>query len=255
MKLPPLVADMKFWSLIISILALVLSQWKFFSSFWRRANLNVELHNLAFITHKYGNPNFQSHIALSNTGGRKIRVKGIRLTLKPSTREQFSIIASTYQKQGDEAQLLLTPFSLAPGDEWSHHVLFWNPLARHAEKRVKEAKIALREDIAEKRESRSEEDKNNNKAVVADAHIVAPLLQLFEEQFKWFPDDYEAALSFDTEPINAVKEQRFRFVLFESDTAEMRAVTKNYTFGAGVFFKDESDEGVITPIQKIRSEN
>lgn len=248
----PFYTDMKFWSLIISILALVLSQWKFFFNALRRARLSVELYSQIFITHKYGNPNLQLHMILSNSGGRKVRIKGITAKLTPSTREKFSINATTYQKQGDPAQLLVAPFSLNPGEEWSHLVTFWNHLPRHIDKRIKDVRVILRQQINTKRELRSEEDKQQNKAVYADADVVAPLIALFEQQFKWHPDEYEVALSIETEPANAFKEHRFRFVLFESDTGEMRAVTENYAAGAGVLFVDETDQGTFVPIQEIK---
>lgn len=174
-------------------------------------------------------------------------------TVRPSAREEFSIAASTYQKQGNNGQLLFTPFSLSPGDEWSNHVSFWNPLARHIEKRVKDTKAALRKEIRELRELRSDEEKEKEKAVFADSKTVAPLLQLFDEQFKWHPDDYEVSIAIATEPPNAFRVERFRFVLFESDTAELQAVTENYSAGAGVFFPDDTDEGVMAPVQKIKN--
>lgn len=249
----PLHLNMAFWSLLISCAALLVSQWKFFSTFWRRTKLTVELHNLLFLTHKYGNPNLQLHVIVSNIGGRKVRVKGIKIDLQPSTREKFGVNASTYQKQGNGGQLLLTPFSLGVGEEWSHLVFFWNALPRHVEKRIKEGKIALRKQINERLELRTEEEVKADKTVFADPEVVAPLHQTFKELFRWHPDEYEATISFETEPPNAVAEQKFRFVVFESDAAEMQAVTKNYAAGAGVFFADSTDEGVVIPIQKVTS--
>lgn len=246
----PFYTDLKFWSLIISILALVLSQLKFFMNLFRRARLRVEPYSQIFVTHKYGNPNLQIHLILSNTGGRKIRVKGIVATVSRSKSETFAINAATYQKQDDPATLLFTPFSLEPSDEWAHLVNFWNPLPRQDDKRIKEARSALRADIRQKAEKRTEEEKERKVVVFADESLVLPFRQLFQKQFIWCPGEYDLALTIDTEPASAVNEQRYRFVLFESDTAEMENIVEHYPTGAGVFFPSEIDEGVIVPIQK-----
>jgi hypothetical protein len=244
-------ADLKFWSFIVAAIALALSQLPPLNILFRRARLGVEVYSQIFITHKYGNPNTQFHLIVSNTGGRKVRVKGIALRVSPATGEEFSISAGTYhQKQSDTEALLFTPFSLLPGEEWAHLINFWNPLTRQDDKRIRESTFALRTNINEKLETLDEAQKNKT-LVFADENLVAPFIQIFERQFKWHPDEYEIALSADTEPPNAIADQRFRFVLFESDTVEMRKIANEYATGAGIYFAPTFSEGVIVPIQKI----
>jgi hypothetical protein len=90
-----------------------------------------------------------------------------------------------------------------------------------------------------------------HQVVYAEECNVAPILDFFEKQFKWSAEEYRLTLSIDTEPPSVVKDQQFRFVLFESDIAEMRRIVKKYCTGEGVYFPPELLDGVHVPLEKI----
>jgi hypothetical protein len=249
----PFFADMKFWSLVISIVALVLSQWKFFSNLFRRARLGVETYSQMYVLHRFGNPNIQLHLIISNIGGRNVRVKGIKLRLSESTGETFSIAATAYYPKTNENQTaLFTPFSLLPGQEWAHIVYFYNYVSRQDDKFLREATSAMRTDINEKLAVRGKDEQNVQ--VCAEDDLVEPFRKYFERHFKWRAEEYGLVLSVDTEPANAIADQNFRFVLFESDAAEMRRILERYTMGFGICFPIDIPEGVFVPLQKSGGE-
>ena len=127
----PFYADWKFWSFIASGVAIVLSQLPPVRVLVRSAGLTVEAYSHMFVTHKYGNPNGQLHLIVLNSGGRKVRVTAINMFASPGTGKPFAMPASTYyQKQGDPATVLFTPFSLLPGEEWAHIVNFYPSISR-----------------------------------------------------------------------------------------------------------------------------
>jgi hypothetical protein len=75
----PFYLNWTFWAVIISFIALVLSQLPPLHIFLKKAKLDFELFSSVCLTHKVGNPNLESHIIINNVGGRNVRVKGIKI--------------------------------------------------------------------------------------------------------------------------------------------------------------------------------
>lgn len=241
----PIYLDWKFWSAAIALLALVLSQLPPLHVLFRRARLEAEAYVHMHITHKVGNPNAQLHLILSNSGGREIRIRQIELQFKRGNEDSFSLPAKNYlQSPGDKEAVLLTSFKLKPGEEWAHIVNFLNFFSRQDEKTYRQLESNLRQDILAKRETL--EDKNQN--VAADPSNVTPLLNFFEQKFRWFPGEYEMTLSVKTEPANTMKDKRFCITLFESDSQELSDYKHDYRFGFGVSLNSSRHVGVIIPV-------
>jgi hypothetical protein len=66
-----ILTDWKFWTLIISIIALILSQLPPVHLLLRKSKIEFEAYSKFFVTLKVGNPNLQSHLIIRNTGGKK----------------------------------------------------------------------------------------------------------------------------------------------------------------------------------------
>jgi len=246
----PIYTDMKFWSLIISILALVSSQWKFFTNLFRRARLSAEPYSQMYLTHNFGSPSVDLHMILSNTGGRNVRVKGISLTFARPSGESFSIRTFGYfQKHDDTQPTLFTPFTLLPGDEWSHVTRCFLPHQRQDDKVIREATSSLRAYINDKLAQRNEGEPKE--LVHAEPSLVEPFLRYFERNFKWIPDEYTMNISIETDPPKAVADRQYRFVLFESDTQDLKVIIDKYDIGEGVYFtQPDTVRGVFVPLQK-----
>jgi hypothetical protein len=246
----PFYTDIKFWSLVISIAALLLSQWKFFANLFRRASLSVEPYSQAYLTHRFGWTSAQLHMTLINSGGRKVRIKGVAMRISSASENTFTIpVTGYFQKQSDTQTMLFRPFTLQPGEEWAHIAQFYQLLPRQEDKFIRQAISTLRADVLEKVAQRPKE--LEHQVVYAEECNVAPILDFFEKQFKWSAEEYRLTLSIDTEPPSVVKDQQFRFVLFESDIAEMRRIVKKYCTGEGVYFPPELLDGVHVPLEKI----
>jgi hypothetical protein len=86
----------------------------------------------------------------------------------------------------------------------------------------------LRTDIQEKRTAQPDV------LAEADPNIVAPLLEFFEEKFVWSLGEYEVSIEVNADRLTKTK--RFRFTIFESESEELRALTNQYKFGAGVYW-------------------
>jgi len=243
----PFYLDWVFWSFIVALLALVLSQLPPIHIMIRRPKLEAEVYSQMHITHKVGNPNAQLHLILSNNGGRVLKIREIDLHFKRGKTDEFNLPAKNYyQLPGDKETVLLTSFKLKPGEEWAHVVNFLNFYSRDDDKLFRQLESNLHTDILGKRELL--EDKNE--MVAAEEANVQPLLKFFDGKFRWHPGEYEMTLSAQTDPPDALSDTNFRFVLFESDYEELSGYKDDYKYGFGVSLDTAKHKGIFVPLSE-----
>jgi hypothetical protein len=243
----PFYFDWKFWAFAVSLTALVLSQLPPLHIVFRRATLDVEAYALTALTHKVGNPNAQLHLIVRNTGGRKVRVKGIVLRFQRGEQSAFVLPAKNYlANPSDKDAVMLAPFTLKPDEEWAHIVNFLNFFAKDDEREFRRIRNNLRNDIAAKRDQL--EDKSQN--VTADDVNVQPALAFFGQHFVWNHGEYKVTLEIGVEPSRASIKKHFRITLFESDAQQLRDYTEGYKYGAGVVYDSAVQESVLTSLNQ-----
>lgn len=242
----PLYLDWGFWSAFAAAAAIVLSQLPPIYLWFRPRRLEVEVHSRMQVTHKIGNANVIMYVMVRNTGGRVLRVKSMQLSL---TRDDISLgtfPAQSYYKESDsKSTVLFVPFSLKPDEVWSHTAVFFTNFDRATEKAYRQNESALRQDITNKVAAR---DPNDKQAVIGDPALIAPFMTLFDQKFLWSPGEYVITLNVSTEDTNAAFTRKYRFTLYESDTAELRSHTEDYKFGGGIAYYLDKHAGVYVPI-------
>lgn len=243
--------DWNFWAVIVAFLALVLSQLPPIHLLLRPRRLEVEVHSRINLTHKIGNPNVGLHVSISNSGGRQLRIRALRLNLWRDGKALPPLAAQNYfETPSSQSSVLFVPFSLKPGDHWSHIVSFLNYFDRQTEKFYREKESALRENIQLKLRNRP---KDVEDPVLADDVLVAPFRELFERLFIWEPAEYVAELVVEATPGSATFTKKYRFTLFESDTADLKRQIEDYPYGGGVYFNMDRHVGIFPPITEDRA--
>lgn len=244
----PLYLDWQFWAAIAAVLALVLSQLPPVRLWFRPRRLEVEVHSRVQITHKVGNPNVSMFVSVRNTGGRELRIRSIQIVLTRDNTSLGSLPAQNYfESPSSQSSVLFVPFSLKPGETWAHGTNFLNFFDRATEKLYRESESALGADIRRKIRELPEGEK---RAVVADPVLVTPFLTLFERLFVWQPGEYVVELSVLAEPGSASFIRKYRFTLYESDSAELRSHTEDYRFGGGLSYNVDRHAGVFVPLSQ-----
>jgi len=262
----PFYADWKFWSVVVSLIAIALSQLPPVHIMLRRAKLDVEAYSRIVINHKVGNPNVQLHLILSNIGGRTVKVKSICLEFKRGIEDGFTLPAQNYfQQPADKESVLLTSFKLKPADEWGHVVNFLNFFSRTEEKEYRQIESNLRTDILNKLNKRKmlAESLSKNDPIAKIDHVmsstesdfvtasddkVQPVLTFFDKKFRWLPGEYSISLKVQAEPASASITKQFRVTIFESDSNELLEFREDFKFGAGVYFDIPKHSGLILPL-------
>lgn len=233
MAINELLFDWKFWSLIVSVLALILSQLPPLHILLRRAKLELEVHSRIYVNHKVGNPTIQSHLIVRNFGGRKVRIKQISMKIARDGREVLNMPAQFYiANPKDNMWVLLTSFDIEPDEKWTHNVQFFNYLDRANEKKYREAEIKLKNEIYEIK-------KINGQDFFAEAQIstIAPFNDLFEKYFDWQAGEYSAEISILTDSKKTDVTNHYRFTIFESQTESLQEHKKGFPSGATIYWE------------------
>jgi hypothetical protein len=243
----PFYLDWQFWSAAAAFTALILSQLSPIHILFRRAKLQCEAFTRLHITHKVGNPNAQWHLIIENTGGRSIRIKSISLTFRRTGGAIFTLPAQNYLRTPDATEnVMLTPFRLAPGEEWAHVLMFFNLYTRDDEKEYRRLESAIRTDILGQKEI----PENKERLCEASPASVEPAMSFFKRHFKWEPGEYELDLMVETDRKEANLTRQYLFSLFESESEELRDYSNGYKHGAGVYWVSAGQPGLIVPVRE-----
>jgi hypothetical protein len=242
----PVYLDWQFWSAIVALLALALSQLPPVHLWFRPRRLDVEVHSRLQVTHKVGNPNVGMYVSIRNTGGRELRIRTTKLAVSRDGTSLGTLPAQNYfETPSSQSSVLFVPFSLKPGETWAHGTNLLQLFDRATEKQYRESESALGSDIRRKLAARAEDDKQ---AVTAEPRLVKPFLDLFERLFVWLPGEYVVELKVDTEPGSASFSKKYRFTLYESDSQELRSHIEDYPYGGGLSYNVDRHVGAFVPL-------
>lgn len=247
----PIYLDWTFWTALFSLVAIALSQLPPVHLLLRPKRLEVVVHSRVLISHMVGNPNAGIVLSIRNTGGRSLRVGTLDLQLSRDGNPLVTLYGLSYfESPTSQTAVLFVPFTLQPGDTWSHSVSFYNEFDRQTEKIYRKSASALTADVQERIEAR---DPSDNRPVIAAQELVEPFLLLFKKLFIWQPGEYVAKLQVKAEPGSASFSKQYRFTLYESDTQELESNTEDYKFGGGIYYKMAAHAGLNVPISEHAS--
>lgn len=243
----PLYLDWSFWAVFVALLALILSQIPPLHVLLRRAKLDLEAYSKVSITHKIGNPNLQLHLMLSNVGGRKIRVKSIHVEVAQDNLAPVRLPAQNYlQNQNDKDTLLFTTFSLSPGEEWAHIVNFLNFFGRDDEQEYQRIEGLM---LADFRARRSEIDESKKELLQHPQEFEAAAMTFFDRHFMWNAGEYTMKVVVKTDSTAANIEKFYRFTIFESHNASLRAISDYFKYGGGLWWNPDLPTSVILDVK------
>ena len=243
--------DWQFWAAVAAFLALILSQLPPVRLWFLPRRLEVEVHSKIQVTHKVGNPNIGLFASVRNTGGRRLRIKAMELSVSRDGKPLGLYPAQNYyERLSDTSMVLFVPFTLEPGQSWEHGTNFFDEFDRETDKLFRESASALRTDISAKLDARPETE---TVPVVGEPDLVEPFHKLFDGLFSWVPGEYVIELRVQAEPGSASFAQKYRFTLFESDTKELRSYADDFKIGGGIVFNPERHRGVFVPLQPHNS--
>lgn len=244
----PFYLNWSFWTVLISLTAVVLSQFPPVKYWFRRAKLTVVPHSKISLTHKAGNPNVELHLIVTNVGGRSIRVQSIEVSLERDGSHIATLPVQNYLlNQNDTRPVLFTGFPLRPEEEWAHIVYCLNFFNREDESEYRELEKKIINDLSVKR---SHLDKDSTTVVEIDPGLAKSCEDFFNRKYIWKAGDYKLCISVKTNCKNADSTEIYRFTLFESHASRLSEITENFKYGEGFAFDSTSPLGVIVDIHE-----
>lgn len=246
MTFSQIITDWKFWSVLISFVALVFSQLPPIHILIRRAKLDLEVYSRIYIAHKVGNPNLQVHLILRNVGGRKVRIRKMNAVISRDGKVIMQFPAQSYVPDPKDNQfVLLTSFDLKSGEEWNYLTSFLNYFDRSDEKKYREAELKLKNEII-----RQKNEYGEKHFAIAQPEFISSFNELFEKKFNWQPGDYYFTLSIETDNAKANISKQFRFTLFESQTDNLIKHKEGYSSGAGIYWDSPIYTGIWVDVEE-----
>jgi hypothetical protein len=241
--------DWPFWMLVVATITTILSQVPPIRVLIKKAKIELDLYSKIAITHKIGNPNLQLHLMISNSGGRKIRIKNIEATIKRDNKELAKLPAQNYlQNQNDTNTLLFTPFSLKPEEEWSHIVNFLNFFDRKQESEYLQYE---KEMLSNFRKKQPHSDKESKELIELDSTVVKPFYDLFKKYFIWHAGEYVITVNICTDRPKANLTKNYRFTIFESQEQQLKIITEHFKYGGGIWWDPKIQTNIILEIKEI----
>ena len=248
----PLYLQWEFWSALVALAALILSQLPPILVLFKGTKLRVEAAAQIIVSHRMGNPNLLLSLNLGNVGGSDVRVRAIDFEATRGTGEKLLMPGNQYYESWTSTSaVMLTPFRLKPNEDWAHAVNFFPLLSPEEEKEQRQLSFDLRNNIMAKRALLPKDAPD----VEADEKVVLPLKALYAKRNRWAPGEYTLTLNVATEPNRASVRKHYRFTLFESDCELLRGVTEQYSYGAWIIFDPPVNQWnrptVITQLKQI----
>lgn len=232
-SITPWYLDWSMWSSVAAFVALGLSIVPYLRRF-RKSRLEIDVYQRVFLTHKVGNPNAQLQVMLTNTGGKRIRVRGMSLDIKRAGDTLFSLVGVTYLHLPSASEgVLLAPFSLQVEQEWGHLVNFYQITTQQEQRTFRTFQKSIKDNIIAQRVGMPPSAPD----VEAPPELVAPALEYFNRRFKWFEGEFELTLTISTDT-DFVASKKLRMTIFETDSQNLEECKTQLKFGRDILQND-----------------
>jgi hypothetical protein len=242
-------SDWKFWSFLVALLALILSQIPPVHILLRKAKLDVEIYSRVFINHLVGDPSINIHLILRNIGGRNLRIKSITANLYRDDKLVMTLPAKNYtgkENTNSNMNLLLTRFDIPAGEEWSHSTNFLNFFDRNDERKFREAEINLKKELVRVKTSAPAVP-----LAEASEEFIKPFNDMLDSKFNWLAGDYILEIDVRTIMDNVSVKKKYRFTVFESNSDDLKNHSKGYPSGDGIYWWSNNYKGTNLEVEEM----
>lgn len=233
--------DPAFWSTVIAVVALILSQLPPVTDLLKPRELRIVVPDILNFSHYMGNLHLIGFSALHNVGGRNITVQKIECVMTDEEGRQWRLPAQTYlpnqanSGSGQPApELFIGWISLKPGEHWAETVRFFKVWSVQDEEDATAISGRIRNDITAKLSQRKLGDPN--KLVEADENLVKEAKDFFEKRFTLAKGTYRLLVAAISEGNEVVRVRGFDFTLFDHQVRALRSAVDDYKTGAGIYF-------------------
>jgi hypothetical protein len=249
--------DTAFWSTVIAVAALILSQLPPVRELLKSRQLRIIVPENLFLYHYMGNLQLQAFLAVHNTGGRTVTVQRIECVVVGEDRH-WRLPAQTYLQRQTQTvpgqaptELIIGWLVLKPGEHWAETIHFFKVWSVQDEEEATAISARIRKDISDKIAERKPNDAM--KLVEADDNLVTEAKDFFGKRFALTKGNYKLFIAAISEKNEAISVRGFDFTLFDHQIRALRNAVDDYKTGAGIFFlnTDPSKAGANIRLRPI----
>lgn len=236
----------EFWSTVIAVFALILSQLPPVRELIKPRELRIFVPELLGLSHYLGNIQIYAFLAMYNTGGRSLTIQKIECVIICEDGVPLRLPAQTYipslsqSSSGQQPpELQMGWISLKPEENWAQTVRFYKVWSVKEEEDVADIGAHIRSDINAKLKQRTTFD---NSPVLADPALVKQAQDFFDKKFFLTKGSYKLLITALSEKNEVLRVRGFDFTLFDNQIRSLRAPADDYKFGWGIYLPVDSSD-------------
>ncbi|WP_431495251.1 hypothetical protein [Pseudomonas brassicacearum] len=243
MDVNPWYLDWKLWSAVVAWLSFTMNVAPWINKKLKGTKLSVSPYHSFSLSHRIGSANIQWHMRFDNDGGDELGIEKVQIIVRDKTGELKLNAASFFQSKSTDA-IVMAGFRLKPGESWQAYLWFCEDLPRDTNRQFRDMESATRKEL-------SESALHNPMAKnVITASLYDKTLAFFNKNFKLQPSEYQIEIQVLTTQAKTYTFSGYRFVLYESDIAELRSHTQRYITGDGISWYSETNTWMFVPTTK-----
>ncbi len=224
------------WSTVIALCALILSQLPPINKWLPKPHLTILHSDRIGINNAIGYIGFNLVVTLENQGNTAVNINRIELRLKTPGGVFKTLPAETYTRSRDGVSLPITAIKLSPGAIWSEFVFFNKTPSPKIDEMYNQIKLEISQSIFDVKQKTPREQFQSHQALEADGALVEKALDFFEENFDLEKGKYFVEIAAFIENREKPFIQNSEFTIYEYHVQTIRAQTKDYKYGAGIYF-------------------
>jgi len=228
--------DAAFWSTVIALLALILSQLPPLRELLKHRELRIVVPETVSLYHFMGNLQISGFLALHNVGGRSITVQKVECVLLDDDGHPLRLPAQTYWSRAQAAsgqELFIGWIHLSPSEHWAESVHFYKVWSVQDEEDSAKIVTSIRDDITAKRAAATTYLPNSPDA---DDKLAKDAKDFFEKHFNLTKGNYRLLIAAISEKTDVVAVRGFDFTLYDHHIRALRSVADDYKTGAGIYY-------------------
>jgi hypothetical protein len=242
------------WAVIISVMALVLSQLPPVVTWIPKNQTKVEIGNKIWVGNNIGIAGYQVLIDLENNGNRNLTISNFELQVVYPNATVKLIKADSYLKnlpgQSVAQYFPITTIRLGVGERWVESLMFHPVPSPNEEEEINRFKLQISQSIWSKFQALGAAQYTPNIRLAADSEFVNEAINFFNHRFDLEKGIYKVSLICDVNS-EKVTLKRFEFTLYDYHIKAFKLQTDDYKYGYGLVTQADQNKQVWALISKI----
>ena len=237
MSVPDFLKRTSTWSLLLSGVAIILSQSPPVKNWFRGHKVTLRVSKECFMSHSLGKPMIQFTLDIENTGGRPVELTDIDCFLKKSTGDIINLPIKAYLQSTPTGQSTsatrypITLISLRPGERWNAVVFGYEEWSEAEDETVNSITSGMVNDIQAKRAKvKSPEQVWSEEA---NEDHVKQAMEFFKAHFKLTQGQYVIYVAVKKDD-KALAVAGYPLVIFAYHIQYLRSMVDYYRWGSGI---------------------